>query len=218
MKRIVLFSLPIVMAVSGCARAPFRTGGGTSVEDVLRKTSDIQITLDEEYGYRLAGEKEEVFSSKRSRWDGLPFRWPIRNIQVNSRFGRRGGRAHTGTDLQARTGTPIKASLGGIVVFADDRISGYGDTVMIRHVRGISTLYAHCSDLLVREGDWVIQGQRIALSGESGRASGPHVHFELRDGLEAVDPERVLAAARIAEAAAESQRSSTTLETDVGEP
>lgn len=103
----------------------------------------------------------------------------------------------------------MTASLGGIVVFADDRISGYGDTVMIRHVRGLSTLYAHCSELLVREGDWVIQGQRIALSGESGRASGPHVHFEIRDGFDAVDPERVLA---------DSQRSSTTWETGVGEP
>jgi murein DD-endopeptidase MepM/ murein hydrolase activator NlpD len=73
------------------------------------------------------------------------------------------------------------ASDGGVVTFAGRR-SGYGLCVTISHGNGLSTLYAHCSKLLVRAGQAVAQGERIANVGSTGRSTGPHLHFEVRVG------------------------------------
>lgn len=107
---------------------------------------------------------------------------------LTSRFGQRWGRMHQGIDIGAPTGTPIVASSGGTVEFAGQK-SGYGNVIDIRHSNGSTTRYAHNSRHLVRAGESVEQGQQIALVGATGRATGPHLHFELRlAGRGAVDP------------------------------
>jgi murein DD-endopeptidase MepM/ murein hydrolase activator NlpD len=125
-------------------------------------------------------------------------RWapPLRDMQITSRFGMRGGDFHEGIDLRAPVGTPVHAVEGGTVAYAGSRISGYGRMVVVKHGSGLATLYAHNSRLLVRAGQKVARGQRIALSGKSGRATGPHVHFEVRSGLVALDPAEVLQVGR----------------------
>ena len=72
------------------------------------------------------------------------------------------------------------------------QVFGYGKMIVIKHSQGIATVYGHNSKLLVERGDEVQQGQRIALSGSSGRSNGPHLHFEVRDGVLSVDPLEVL--------------------------
>jgi len=86
----------------------------------------------------------------------------------------------------------VVAANDGKVLYAGRKIAGYGNMVVIRHGFGFSTVYAHNSKLMVRRGQRVKCGQRIALSGATGKASGPHLHFELRHGTEAVDPFKVL--------------------------
>ncbi|WP_235969716.1 peptidoglycan DD-metalloendopeptidase family protein [Anaeromyxobacter diazotrophicus] len=98
---------------------------------------------------------------------------------------------HEGVDLAAGDGEPIRAAAGGVVVRAGAR-GGYGDAVEIDHGDGLTTLYAHASQLLVREGDTVTPGQAIARVGHTGRATGSHLHFEVRQGGRAVDPARAL--------------------------
>ena len=94
---------------------------------------------------------------------------------------------HRGVDIPAPTGTPVLAAGGGTVYFAG-WIQGYGNTVIIDHGIGITTLYAHNSRILVATGDEVLRGQRIALVGSTGQSTGPHVHYEVRvDGV-AVNP------------------------------
>ncbi|MDR2671397.1 MAG: M23 family metallopeptidase, partial [Oscillospiraceae bacterium] len=88
-------------------------------------------------------------------------------------------RKHEGLDFAGPTGSPIVASDGGVVTFAGRR-SGYGLCVVISHGKGITTLYGHCSKLLVRVGQAVAQGERIANVGSTGRSTGPHLHFEVR--------------------------------------
>jgi murein DD-endopeptidase MepM/ murein hydrolase activator NlpD len=178
-------ALILAPVLTGCSTIRSLGSGGMTVEQALRKTAHIQLELEEEYGVMDASLK---LPDLPTRLQGFAFRRPLDVVRLTSRFGKRWGSFHAGIDCQARTGTPVYAVFGGVVVFSDDRIRGYGDTVVLRHVRGLSTVYAHNSVLLVREGDRVIRGQRIALSGESGRASGPHVHFEVRDGEKAIDP------------------------------
>ena len=100
---------------------------------------------------------------------------------------------HYGTDFAANSGTAVCAFADGTVLAAgqDD---GYGNYVKIRHADGYTTLYGHCSKLLVRAGETVTMGQEIALVGATGKATGPHLHFELMQDGYYYNPEFYLAA------------------------
>jgi len=107
-------------------------------------------------------------------------RWPVEAPRITSLFGSRWGRQHEGIDLQAPIGTPVVAADGGEVVYSGNTVRGYGNMIVLKHADGLMTVYAHNSVLLVKVGAVVRAGERIALSGQSGHASGPHVHFEVR--------------------------------------
>jgi murein DD-endopeptidase MepM/ murein hydrolase activator NlpD len=116
------------------------------------------------------------------------FRWPVDAPRVTSLFGKRWGKPHEGIDLVAPVGTPVYAADVGEVVYAGNTVRGYGNMVVVRHADDLMTVYAHNSVLLVKVGDRVTAGQRVALSGQSGHATGPHVHFEVRRGQTPRDP------------------------------
>lgn len=94
---------------------------------------------------------------------------------------------HDGVDFAAGQGTPIRAAADGVVSFAGQR-GGYGNVVIVDHPGGLQTLYAHQSHVGVTEGEWVGRGQVIGAVGSTGRSTGPHLHFEVREGGRAVDP------------------------------
>ena len=99
---------------------------------------------------------------------------------------------HTGMDMAVPTGTPIRAALPGTVTVSKYNAGGYGYYVMIDHGNGLATLYGHCSRLLVRAGQTVEAGDIIALSGSTGRSTGPHLHFEVCVHGERTDPRKYL--------------------------
>ena len=99
---------------------------------------------------------------------------------------------HTGMDMTVPTGTPIRAALPGTVTVSKYNAGGYGYYVMIDHGSGLATLYGHCSSLLVQAGQTVEAGDIIALSGSTGRSTGPHLHFEVRVHGERTDPRKYL--------------------------
>jgi lipoprotein NlpD len=113
-----------------------------------------------------------------------PLRWPLATgrIVVGSPFGTREGRPHEGIDLPAPVGTPVFAAADGRVVYAGNGVRGYGNLIVVRHAGELLTVYAHNSVLLVTQGQPVRAGDRIALVGQSGHATGPHLHFEVRAG------------------------------------
>ena len=99
-------------------------------------------------------------------------------------------RMHTGVDLAAPQGTPVLAAKAGRVALVQS-LGGYGNTVLLDHGDGVETLYAHLQQALVREGDWIGQGAQLGTVGTTGAATGPHLHFELRNraqALQAIDP------------------------------
>jgi len=97
------------------------------------------------------------------------------------------GRFHGGCDFTTPHGTPIRATAAGVVCHAD-WLGGYGKVVEIDHGNGLKTLYAHCSELSVKEGQQVEKGQAIAKVGTTGLSSGPHCHYEVRRGEKQIDP------------------------------
>lgn len=116
--------------------------------------------------------------------------WPLANVarNVGSPFGTRGGRAHEGIDLPAPMGTPVFAAAAGEVVYAGAGIRGYGNLVVLQHAGDLLTVYAHNAAVFVTQGQAVRAGERIAAVGQTGRATGPHLHFEVREGQIPRDP------------------------------
>lgn len=125
-------------------------------------------------------------------------RWPVEAGIVSSKYGPRWGKMHKGLDIAADVGEPVIAIAGGDVIYAGDGLHGYGNVVIIQHDRQMTSLYAHNSEIKVHQGDHVKQGAVIALLGNTGHSTGPHVHFEIREGDNAVDPAVVLPASMVA--------------------
>jgi murein DD-endopeptidase MepM/ murein hydrolase activator NlpD len=100
---------------------------------------------------------------------------------------------HTGVDLRGAEGSPIRAAAEGTVVSAGER-GGYGNAVEIDHGDGVHTLYAHASALEVKPGDHVRRGQEVGQVGQTGHATGPHLHFEVRREGKPIDPTSALKA------------------------
>lgn len=121
------------------------------------------------------------------------YAWPVPKVRtVSSGFGKRWGKKHEGIDIPAPIGTPVVSVKEGTVKYSDDRISGYGNMVVIEHADQVFSVYAHLDDSLVSEGQRVRRGQVIAKSGNTGRSTGPHLHFEIRVKDQARDPAHYL--------------------------
>lgn len=122
---------------------------------------------------------------------GLDFAWPVQ-ARLSSQYGRRRGRPHEGIDLAARKGTPVRASESGRVIYSGSNLGAYGRVVIVKHLGQYSTVYAHNRRNRVSKGQFVEKGDVVAEVGASGNATGPHLHFEIRDGQRPVDPLRYL--------------------------
>ena len=117
--------------------------------------------------------------------------WPAKGTLTSS-FGKRNGRKHEGIDIAAPKGTPICSAADGEVVFSGWGPTGYGKMVIIKHQYNLTTVYAHNAKILVKKGVRVKQGQKISLMGSTGRSTGPHLHFEVRNNTEPKNPIKYL--------------------------
>lgn len=152
----------------------FSTKGGAPDPDAERANA-ILNRMDRINLYRIAAER-------------APFDLPVKsNYRFTSGFGQRWGRLHAGADFAGPIGTPIYATADGVVTHAGWS-SGYGRLVKIQHEFGIETRYAHQSRIRVNVGQRVSRGQRIGDIGNSGRSTGPHLHYEVRVGGRPVNP------------------------------
>jgi len=130
-------------------------------------------------------------------------RWPVDAGIVSSEFGERWGKQHKGIDIAADSGEPVYAIADADVIYAGDGLRGYGNVVILRHDAQMTSLYAHNSELKVQKGDHVTQGTLISLLGNTGHSTGPHVHFEIRQGDTAVNPRTLLPPSKLAEVGAQ---------------
>lgn len=139
--------------------------------------------------YRAARERER----RLALWSTRPSLWPCDGV-FTSPFGFRMhpvlgyGRFHSGCDIAADTGTPIRSTAAGKITCADC-MQGYGLAVTVDHGGGVTTLYGHCSAVHVHTGDYVRKGQLIASVGSTGMSTGPHCHYEVHVNGAQVDPQ-----------------------------
>lgn len=152
----------------------FSTNGGEADPDTAR-ANELLSSMDRINLYRIAAER-------------APFSMPVReNFRFTSGYGMRWGRMHYGTDFAGPVGTPIYATADGVITHAGWS-SGYGRLIKIQHEFGIETRYGHLNAIRVQEGQRVSRGDRIGDMGNSGRSTGPHLHYEVRVGGEAINP------------------------------
>lgn len=115
--------------------------------------------------------------------------WPVpKTTKISSPFGRRWGKKHDGVDIPGKSGWNIIAAEDGVVVYSGNGIRGYGNLTVVAHRSGLKTVYAHAKRNLTKKGQKVYRGQVIALLGNTGRSTGPHLHFEVRQKNRALNP------------------------------
>jgi murein DD-endopeptidase MepM/ murein hydrolase activator NlpD len=117
----------------------------------------------------------------------MPFLWPVEGGRLSSSFGPRDAAHHDGIDISAPSGTPVRAARDGRVLYSDT-LRGYGNLIIIEHDSGYATVYAHNRENRADRGDVVRQGEQIATVGETGKTSGPNLHFEIRKDNVARNP------------------------------
>jgi murein DD-endopeptidase MepM/ murein hydrolase activator NlpD len=123
---------------------------------------------------------------------GLSLRWPVKG-KIISAFGTKpNGLKNEGINISVPEGTGIRAAEEGVVAYAGNELKGYGNLVLIRHAGGYVTAYAHASELMVKRGDTVKRGDIIAKAGQTGAVQSPQLHFEVRKGASALDPNKYL--------------------------
>lgn len=150
---------------------------------------------------RIRAEQARVMQARTRDDDRLdflqPFLWPVEG-RISGRFGNQriyngsAGAPHSGMDIAAAEGTPVRAPAAGVVSFADPDLYLTGGTVVLDHGFGVSSNFLHLSRLDVREGDYVAQGQTLGAVGSTGRATGPHLHWGMNWFDVRVDPLLVL--------------------------
>jgi murein DD-endopeptidase MepM/ murein hydrolase activator NlpD len=162
----------------------------------------------EEYNFLKTASFSRLSHEYAHAWQKnvVPSLWPV-NGRLLSRFGDRGdpfspdgenhGEFHSGVDISASMGTPVRSAADGVVEYAAYRPDGYGKMVVIDHGNGLSTWYAHLSSFEVIPGQEIRQGEILAYSGATGRVTAPHLHYEVRQGGVAVNPYSYLAKSKI---------------------
>lgn len=179
-----------VSVAYGLKRTP---GTSSDVEDEENLTPTFRESLSQ-YNFLQSATISSLFHNypRQYQLHSRPSLWPVEG-RILSPFGGRTdpfsgeGAIHTGVDLEAAMGTPVRAAGDGIVVHADWE-SGYGRLVIIDHGNGIQTYYGHLSGYAVVPGEEVRRGDVIARSGASGRVTSPHLHYEVRIGGTPVNP------------------------------
>jgi len=175
--------------------------GGALEQDELGTLSELQKQIN---GVRLAidlrrqsqEEVKSLLNDQQSLSGSTPQGWPIKGW-LTSYFGLRDSpytgrrKLHEGLDIAANTGTPVHVTADGVVARVETS-SGYGKTVIVDHGYGYRTLYAHNSKNLVKRGQKVSRGDKIAEVGNTGRSTGPHLHYEILLNGVPIDPRKTL--------------------------
>lgn len=151
--------------------------------------------------YQHLQDNLHVLAGTIAKLSKVPLAFPIKGAAISSRYGRRidpfkrRPAMHSGVDFKAKHGTAVKSTARGKVTFSG-RKGGYGNLVEITHPSGYITRYAHLSKTYVKNGQQVPAGVKIGAVGSTGRSTGPHLHYEVRNSSKALNPSRFLSAGR----------------------
>jgi murein DD-endopeptidase MepM/ murein hydrolase activator NlpD len=180
MKMMTCLWISLIGLTSLGSCATYHTPLSRSIVQESLNTPDFRTT---DSTTMAADAKKIQFADKTDLFD-----WPVDDARMTRGYLPAKRRPHLGIDLASKKNTPILASQGGTVIYAGREFRGYGRMIMIESGNGWATLYAHMEKILVQEGEKVSQGQIVGAMGRSGRATGVHLHFEIRKDRGPIDP------------------------------
>lgn len=161
----------------------YSSRGNAAISESEARANEVVVSLGKINNYRIAVSK-------------LPLAMPVKSaFRFTSPFGQRWGRAHQGIDLAGPVGTPVYATGDGVVIFAGWQ-RGYGNVIKLQHAMGTETRYGHLSKIRVKAGQKVSRNSLIGDMGNTGRSTGPHLHYEVRVDGKAVNPMSFIKAAQ----------------------
>lgn len=161
----------------------YSSRGNAAISESEARANEVVVSLGRVNNYRIAASK-------------LPLAMPVKSaFRFTSGYGQRWGRAHQGIDMAGPVGTPIYATGDGVVTFAGWQ-RGYGNLIKIQHAVGTETRYGHLSKINVKVGQKVSRNSHIGAMGNTGRSTGPHLHYEVRVDGKAVNPMSFIKAAQ----------------------
>lgn len=186
-------SLVILMLISSCASEPPHTEAIVTNGDTSAPQSKIQVDKENNSIKITPHEDDQSASSKGpKKKKKYQFDWPVWEARMTRGFlpkiARKRKRPHKGIDLAAPRGTAVMASHDGTIIYTGKGFKGYGKMIMIESPDGWATLYGHLDKIIVHEGAKIKQGEVIGALGNTGRSSGPHLHFEIRKLDGPIDP------------------------------
>ena len=158
------------------------------VPDLDRKTDELEREL---------RQLVDAYRDQQLRLATIPVGWPTEGYLTDgfgyrrNPFGGGGGESHEGQDIAAAWGTPVRSTADGLVVYAASR-AGYGNIVVVFHGNGITTRYGHMSQITVEPGQRIRRGDEIGKVGSTGRSTGPHCHYEVRQNDVPLDPSKFM--------------------------
>lgn len=192
----LLVALFLFFAVQA-ARVPFLTSRLAAMEQDAKRLDTLQVAL-AQMQKRYEQVQTMLGATPASRTDTITLTLPDRYPLDSRGFVTRGigssssnDAAHPGLDIAVTSGTEVRAAGGGVVVEVGENAE-YGKMVRLSHPGGYETLYGHLSDVLAKQGERVASGAVFALSGNTGRSTAPHLHFEVRKNGSAVDPMQLI--------------------------
>lgn len=144
--------------------------------EIAELYGDFDNNVVHQYKYK------DVFQTRDSlviNFDKQNFVLPF-DGKINSHYGWRRYRPHYGTDIDLEKGDSVKCAFDGVIRYANKKVKGYGQVIVVRHFNGLETVYGHLSKIMVNPNDTVKAGDVIGLGGSTGRSTGPHLHFEIR--------------------------------------
>ena len=137
----------------------------------------------------------EALSSAKDRskpYTSKGFDWPVRGRILSNYGAKESGLHNDGVNIQGALGTPVMAADAGQVMYVGNALKGFGNLILVKHDNGWVSAYGHLNDTRVARGDYLDRGDIIGSIGQSGRVDSPQLHFEIRKGAEAIDPEQKL--------------------------
>ena len=176
----IFAGMSILIACSTYRGTSYRSGVGSYKAPDEIYSEYQQLPPAGGVSWRAARRTDSAFSE-------VNFDWPVDRARLTQGF-QVGKKVHWGVDLAGPKGTPILAAERGVVVYTGSGFRGYGKLVVVEHGTEWATLYSHLSKISVKEGQTVQQGQVLGGMGRTGRASGVHLHFEIRKNRQPVNP------------------------------
>ena len=170
--------------------------GDTSIDTPEQKTAVAETPVKKPAALALpkenAAEQTAQATPVTADTTVLALRWPLKGKVISGFGAKPNGLKNEGINIAVPEGTNIQAAEGGVVAYAGNELKGYGNLVLVRHPGGYVTAYAHASQLMVKRGDTVKRGDVIAKAGQTGAVQSPQLHFEVRKGATALDPNKFL--------------------------